>query len=272
MTGLGSDGQAVELSRGRLLTEERRRAILDIINRYGSALISELSKQFGVSAVTVRADINALCERDLIVRSHGGAIRRGEVVLDAPLEVKAGLHHDEKVRIGKAAASLVREGEIILLDSGTTTLEAARALSQRGVSRLTVVTHALNVAWELSAFPQISVIMIGGLLRRISGSFVGPQAQKMIADLHVDHFFLAVDGLEPEVGPSTPDVLEAELNAAMIRMAKQVTVLADSSKIGRRSLSTIAPMSSIHRIITDSGIRAEHRAVLESKGIEVMVV
>jgi DeoR family transcriptional regulator of aga operon len=266
----GGSSEIAEAGR-RLLTEERRRAILDIVNRNGSALISEMSRQFGVSAVTVRADINALCERDLIVRSHGGAIRKAEVVLDAPLDVKAGLHHDEKVRIGKAAASLVREGEIILLDSGTTTLEAARAVGQRSFTRLTVVTHALNVAWELSAFPHISLIMIGGLLRRISGSFVGPQSQKMIADLHVDHFFLAVDGIEPESGASTPDVLEAELNAAMIRIAKQVTVLADSSKIGRRSLSTIAPLSTIHRIITDSGVRPEQKALFESKGIEVIV-
>jgi DeoR family transcriptional regulator of aga operon len=258
--------------RHRLLTEERRRAILEAVNRQGSALISDLSRQFGVSAVTVRADINALCEKDLLVRSHGGAIRRGEVALDAPLDVKAGLHHEEKVRIGKAAAALVRDGETILLDSGTTTLEAARALSQRAFSRLTVVTHALNIALEISANQQIGLIMIGGVLRQISRSFVGPQAERMVADLHVDHLFLAVDGLEPEIGPSTPDILEAALNAAMIRNARQVTVLSDSSKIGRRSLSIIAPISSIHRIITDAGIRDDHRAIFASKGVDVIAV
>jgi DeoR family transcriptional regulator of aga operon len=262
----------IELAQPRLMTEERRRSILEIVNRQGSALISELSKQFGVSAVTIRADIKALCEKDLLVRSHGGAIRRAEVALDAPLEVKAGLHHREKVRIGNAAAALVKEGEIILLDSGTTTLETARALARRNLARLTVVTHALNIAWELASAKQISLIVIGGLLRQISHSMVGPQAQRMLADLHVDHFFLAVDGLEPEVGPSTPDILEAELNAAMIRQARQVTVLADSSKIGRRSLSTIAPITSISRLITDTGIRPEHRAIFEAKGVEVVAV
>jgi len=262
----------IEVTQPRLMTEERRRSILEIVNRQGSALISELSKQFGVSSVTIRTDIKALCEKDLLVRSHGGAIRRTEVALDAPLEVKAGLHHAEKVRIGNAAAALIKEGEIILLDSGTTTLEAARALARRNLSRLTVVTHALNIAWELAGARQISVIVIGGLLRQISHSMVGPQAQRMLADLHVDHFFLAVDGLEPEVGPSTPDILEAELNATMIRHARQVTVLADSSKIGRRSLSTIAPISSVSRIITDTGIRPEHRAIIEAKGVEVVAV
>jgi DeoR family transcriptional regulator of aga operon len=254
-----------------MLTEERRRAILEIVNRQGSAMISELSRQFGVSAVTVRADINALCARDMLVRSHGGAIRRAEVVLDSPLDVKAGLHHEEKVRIGRAAAGLVREGEIILLDSGTTTLEVARALTHRALPRLTVVTNALNIATELCGFSQVSLILIGGVLRQISRSFVGPPAQRMLADLHVDQLFLGVDGLEPDVGPSTPDVLEAELNAAMISIARQVNVVTDSSKIGRRSLSTIAPISSIHRIITDSGIRPEHRGILEARGIEVLV-
>lgn len=266
------DRVAVDKAQPRLLTEERRRSILAIVNGQGNALISELSKKFSVSSVTIRGDINSLCQKDLIVRSHGGAIRRAEVALDAPLDVKAGLRHDEKVRIGKAAASLVKDGEIILLDSGTTTLEAARALGQRSFSRLTVVTHSLNIAWELSGFPQISLIVVGGVLRQISGSFVGPQAQRMLADLHVDHFFLAVDGLEPEMGPSTPDILEAELNATMIRIARQVTVLTDSSKIGRRSLSMIAPVTSIHRIITDSGVRPEHRAIFKAQGIEVIAV
>src|SRR5689334_15489580 len=109
----------------RLLTEERRRAILALVDRQGSALISDLSKQFDVSAVTIRADINALCEKDLLIRSHGGAFRSSDVVLDSPIEVKASQHHEEKVRIGKLAAGLVNEGEIVLFDSGTTTMEVS---------------------------------------------------------------------------------------------------------------------------------------------------
>ncbi len=255
----------------RLLTEERRRAILEIVNQQGRVIISELSRRFCVSTVTVRGDVKALCDRELLVRSHGGAIRRNDVVADSPLDVKAGRHHDEKVRIGRAAAALLKEGQVILLDSGTTTLEIARAVAERKL-HITVVTNALHIATELAPAPQISLIMVGGILRQISRSFVGPQAQKMLADIHVDHLFLGVDGLEPELGPSTPDVLEAETNAAMVRSARQVTVVTDSSKIGRRSLSTIAPISSIHRIVTDSAIQPEHRALFEAKGIEVIAV
>ncbi len=256
----------------RLLTEERRRAILEMIERQGRVVISEVSRHFDISAVTARADINALAERDLLVRSHGGAIRKHDLAADAPLEVKESQHHDEKVGIGEAAAALVREGQTVLLDSGTTTLEVARAIRRRKLARVTVVTNSLTVAWELSPVTEINLIMVGGMHRHISRSFAGPQAQKLLADLRVDHLFLGVDGLEPEMGPSTPDILEAELNAAMIRSAKEVTVVADSSKIGRSSLSMIAPISSVNRVITDSGISALHKAVLEEKGVAVVVV
>jgi DeoR family transcriptional regulator of aga operon len=260
-----------ERERPRLLAEERRRAVLEIINRDGRITISQLTKRFGVSAVTARVDLAWLTKRGRVVRSHGGAARLSEPALDAPLEIKAPLHRAEKVRIGKAAAALIRSGQTILLDSGTTTLEVARALNQSDLE-LTVITHALNIAAELSHSPQITLMMIGGELRRISQSFVGPQAHHMLAKLHVDHFFLAVDGLDLEVGPSTPDVLEAELDAAMIRIAKQTTLVADSSKIGRRSLTVIAPISSVHRLITDSGVSGEQRAALEAQGVEVLVV
>jgi DeoR family transcriptional regulator of aga operon len=113
--------------------------------------------------------------------------------------------------------------------------------------------------------------MIGGLLRHISQSFVGPQAQTMLAELHVDRLFLGVDGLDPEAGAFTPDVLEAELNAAMIGVSKHTTVVADSSKIGRRSLALIAPIERIHQLVTDSSIRPKDRAALEGNGVEVIV-
>jgi DeoR family transcriptional regulator, aga operon transcriptional repressor len=262
----------MKVEQPRLLTEERRRAILSMVDRNGSALISDLSRQFGVSSVTIRADINSLCEKELLMRSHGGAFRRSDVVLDAPLEVKASLHHEEKVRIAQAAAALVKEGEIVLLDSGTTTLEVARAIAARNLPRLTVITNALDIAAELASHPRIDVIMIGGLLRHISRSFVGPQAEKMLAGLHVDHLFLGVDALEPDIGPSTPDVLEAEANAAMIRIARSVTVVTDASKIGRRSLCIIAAIGAVHRIITDRSIQSEHRDKLIGKGVEVVTV
>lgn len=268
---LSNTGKVATQQTPRLLTEERRRAILELVNREGRAMISDLSKRFGVSAVTVRGDVDSLCERDLLLRSHGGAIRSGRVVVDSPLSVKATRRHNEKVSIGKRAASLVEPRQTVLLDSGTTALEVARSLIQASPRGVTVVTNSMAVASELTTAPEINVIMIGGLLRHISQSFVGPQAQTMLAELHVDRLFLGVDGLDPEAGAFTPDILEAQLNAAMIGVSKYTTVVADSSKIGRRSLALIAPIERIQQLVTDSSIRPEDRAALEGNGVEVIL-
>jgi DeoR family transcriptional regulator, aga operon transcriptional repressor len=257
--------------RPRLLAEERRREILDTILREGRVTVAEVAARFGTSPVTARADLDSITGSGRAVRSHGGAVRPVSPAVDAPLDVKASQHRAEKFRIGSAAADLVRPGETILLDSGTTTLEVARALLRSG-RPVTVVTHALDVAAELSRSPHISLIMIGGVLRRISRSFVGPQALAMLAGLLVDHFFLGVDGLDPNAGLCTPDVLEAEINTHMIRVARQTTVVADSSKIGRTSLSVIAPIDAARRLITDTGIRPKDRSLIESRGLEVIAV
>jgi DeoR family transcriptional regulator of aga operon len=189
---------------------------------------------------------------------------------DYPLRLKETLHHVEKVRIGRAAAELVQSNETIILDSGTTTAEVARYLKSRKLQSITVITNALNVASELMDARGISVIMIGGLLRPVSGSFVGPQAETMLRELHADRFFLAVDGFDLEIGPSTPDVFEAQLNGLMMRISKEVNVVADFSKLGRRSVSRIGPLENIHRLITDSRAPAEFTEALRKAGIEVI--
>jgi len=167
---------------------------------------------------------------------------------------------------------LVRPGETIILDSGTTTVEVARHLKRMRMQSLTVITNALNIAVELADTPGITLIMIGGLLRPVSCSFVGPQAEAMMNEFHADRLFLAVDGFDFEHGPSTPDVLEAQLNSVMIRSAKEVNVVTDSSKLGRRSVSKIGPFDRIRRLITDNRATQEFTEALRKKGIEVIEV
>jgi DeoR/GlpR family transcriptional regulator of sugar metabolism len=137
---------------------------------------------------------------------------------------------------------------------------------------LTVITNALNIAVELADSPGISLIMIGGLLRPVSCSFVGPQAEAMMNEFHADRLFLAVDGFDLENGPSTPDVLEAQLNNVMIRSAREVNVVTDFSKLGRRSVSRIGPFERVRRLITDSHATSEFTEELRKKGIEVIGV
>ena len=258
--------------RARLLTEQRRRNLLDLVDQNGQVTVVDLIKRFSISAVTVRSDLDALASIGAIVRSHGGAVRRLEATQDFPLRTKETLHHIEKVRIGKAAAELVRAGETIILDSGSTTAEIARHLKKLKLPSLTVITNALNIAAELADHVGISLMMIGGLLRPISCSFVGPQAEAMMNDFHADRLFLAVDGFDLENGPSTPDVLEAQLNNVMIRSAKEVNVVADFSKLGRKSVSKIGPFDRIRRLITDKRAAPEFTEGLREKGIEVIEV
>jgi len=255
----------------RLLVEERRRRILELLDRQERATVEELVARFRVSAVTVRGDLDALADGGSLVRSHGGALKRLEQQ-DVPIAVKATLHHGEKVRIGHAAARLIRDDETIILDSGTTTAEIARQLKSLELKSLTVITNALNIAVELASLPHIRVIMIGGIVRQPSSSTVGPQAEQMLRGLYADRLFLGVDGLDPEFGLSTHDVLEAQLNALMIKVSREVTAVADSSKFFRRTLSLIAGLHEIQRIITDDKVDPQIVASLRGRSLEVVVV
>jgi len=246
--------------------------VLDLLEQDGRLTVGDLVERFGVSSVTVRTDLDALAVAGALVRSHGGAVRRLDPVQDYPISFKDTIHHAEKARIGRTAAQLIRPGQTVILDSGTTTLQVARHLKLQGSKGVTVVTNALNIAGELADVPDLTVIMIGGILRHLSNSFVGPQAERMLSQLHADHCLLGVDGLDPEFGPSTPDPLEAQLNGLMLGISTQVTVVADSSKIGKRSLSSIGGVSSIHRLITDDRIAHEAAQAFRDKGLEVITV
>jgi DeoR family transcriptional regulator of aga operon len=256
----------------RLLVEERRRKIAELVESQDRVRVEELVARFGVSAVTIRGDLDALAGTGVLVRSHGGALKRIRDAEDMPIDVKETLHHEEKVRIGRAAAQSIRGGETVILDSGTTTAEVARQIRLRRPDSLTVITNALNVAMVLANLPSVRVIMIGGILRQMSYSLVGPSAEQTLKGLHADRLFLGVDGLDPEIGLMTPDPLEAQLNATMIEVSRNVVVVADSSKFERRSLSVIAKLDRVHKVITDSRVAPAVVAALRARNVEVEVV
>ena len=259
-------------SRQQLLVEERRRIILEVLDQHERVTVQNLVKRFGVSAVTIRGDLDTLMEAGALVRSHGGALKPLDGPADIAINVKKILHHEEKVRIGAAAAQLIQNDETVILDSGTTTLEVARQIAVRKFKSLTMITNGLNIALELARQSQICIIMVGGILRHVSCSVVGPHAEQMLQGLNADRLFLGVDGLDLNIGLMTPDVLEAQLNAQLIRVAREVSVVADSSKFKRRSLSLIARLDTVHRIITDDKIDADIAAAIRSKGIELVIV
>jgi DeoR family transcriptional regulator of aga operon len=256
----------------RLLVEERRRKILDLVEKHARVTVNDLVKRFGVSAVTVRGDLDTLSRSGSVIRSHGGALKRVGALQDVPINVKETLHHGEKVRIGHAAAQMIRDHEIVILDSGTTTAEVARHIKFLKLKSLTVITNALNIAMELANLPHVRVIMIGGILRQMSYSLVGPHAEHALKGLSADRVFLGVDGLDLEIGLTTPDVLEAQLNAMMIEVAREVIVVADSSKFARRNLSVIAKLDCVHKVITDDGVAPAVLADLRARSIDVVIV
>ena len=225
----------------RLLAEQRRRKIIDLLEQKGQVTVRDLVEKFGVSAVTARGDLDALASNGSAVRSHGGAVRRLEASQDYPLRLKETLHRGEKIKIGRAAADLVHPNEVVILDSGTTTAEVARQLKARKLQAITVITNALNIASELMDAPGFSVIVIGGCLRPVSCSFVGPQAETMLKEFHADRLFLAVDGFDLEIGASTPDVFEAQLNGLMMQVSREVHIVADHVVLGTHGDQPVTP-------------------------------
>ena len=253
-----------------MLNEERRRAILELINREGRVLVNELATTFNTSQVTIRKDLEILHADGLLHRTHGGALPSREGALaDPTLREKEKLHRKEKLRIAEAAASMVSEGQVVILDSGTTTTAIARAL--RSFHNLTVVTNAVNIVSELSG-TDVEVIVTGGALRKNSFSLVGPIAEETLRRLSADILFLGVDGFDVSYGLSTPNLLEAKVNRIMVEVSKTTVAVCDSSKFGRRSLSHIVPPSAVHEVITDHGIPRNDLRLLRDAGIEVKLV
>jgi DeoR family transcriptional regulator of aga operon len=253
-----------------MLIEERRRAILEALRVDGRVLVGELAKRFRTSQVTIRKDLEILHSTGRIHRTHGGALPACEGALEDPtLREKEKLHRREKMQIAAAAAKMVEEGQVVILDSGTTTTAIARAL--RDHQNLTIVTNAVNIAAELAG-SSLEVILTGGTLRKNSFSLVGPIAEETLHRLNADILFLGVDGFDVHYGLSTPNLLEAKVNRAMMDVARIVVAVCDSSKFGRRSLSLIAPTSAVHRVITDRFAPKNDIDQLRKAGIEVTQV
>ncbi len=254
----------------RILAEERRRQIVDMLNQHGKVLVPNLAKKFSASQVTIRQDLEALHGQGLLHRTHGGALPvRSAALLDRALPEKEKIFRREKHRIAVAAARLVKERQSVVLDSGSTTTAVARAL--RNFRQLTIITNAVNIAAELAG-TSIQVILTGGILRENSFSLIGPLAEDALRRLSADVLFLGVDGFDVNFGLTTPNLLEAKVNRVMMQIARRRVVVCDSSKFGSRSLSLISAPSAIHQVITDRNISESDLRGLRDLGIEVSLV
>ncbi|MGB9513245.1 MAG: transcriptional repressor AgaR [Candidatus Acidiferrum sp.] len=253
-----------------MLSEERRRAILHMIEEDGRVVVRELARRFHTSLITIRKDLEFLHHQGQLERTHGGALPvRSGALMDNTLQEKESLHRHEKTRIAAAAVRMIGKDQVIILDSGTTTTAIARGC--RHLKNLTVITNAVNIGAELADSP-VEVILTGGALRKNSFSLVGPLAEESLRKLSADIFFLAVDGFDVHYGLTTPNLLEARVNRAMAESSRRTVVVCDSSKFGHRSLSLIIPTAAVHETITDKGISKRDLMTLREAQIEVTLV
>jgi DeoR/GlpR family transcriptional regulator of sugar metabolism len=254
---------------GNLLAETRRRRILDWLQEEGSARVKALSEAFEVSEPTIRQDLERLESEGYVVREHGGAF-----LATMPQQVQAlALHHlvnmDAKRAIGRVAAALVNDGETIILDAGSTTTEVARNLTKR--QDLHVITNALNIALILGANPSCTVHMSGGQFKAPTLSVSGEKSAEYFENIFAEKLFLATAGASLEAGLTFPALADLYVKRAMIKAARQIILVADSTKINRVSFSVLGPLTLVNSLITDVGIRDEDRRAIEALGISIII-
>ncbi len=249
-----------------MLTDERRSVILDQLRAHGRVLAADLTGELGVSSDTIRRDLRELDEAGLLRRVHGGALpRHGDA---APFHTRARRAPEAKASIARRAAACVADGQVIVLDAGTTTLEVARAL--RDDLRASVITTSPPIALALAEHPGLEVTVIGGTLRRKALVTVGAAAVEAMRMIRADVVFLGVCGLHPEIGVTTEDIEERHVKAAMIEGAAEVIALADHDKLGTAMSVVVAPLSAVTHLVTDAD--ADERALepYRALGIEIL--
>lgn len=249
------------------LAARRRQRLVALVEARGSARLEELSAALGVSQATIRRDLNAAGAAGRLRRVHGGAVAIDHRLDEPQFDVKAVAAAAEKDRIAAAAVRLLDPGDTVYLDSGSTVLAAARLL--HGWDRLTVVTNSLPVANELvGRGPRL--ILLGGELRATSQAIVGPLTRHLLEEIHVDRAFMGTFALSLEDGLTTTDASEAYTKRLVLTRAREVILLADSSKIGTRSFVGAGRLSEVDVVVTDAGIDERSARALARRGIRLV--
>lgn len=253
---------------------ERRSQIAQLVLEKGKVLVSDLVAQFDVTETSIRRDLTLLESSHRLKRIHGGAIPvPGSSRTDSFAE-KIELHIKVKERIGKAAAALIKPKDVVLIDSGTTTLQVIRhvPVPLRESGLITLVTNSMPIAQEVLTWPSPNLTILGGLYLPDYQATVGPQTLGQLRELTADKVFLGSDGLTLGSGPTTANILMAEVDRMMTEHARQVILAIDSSKIGRVGFVPIKPISGIHTLVTDGDAPGDLMQSIREMGVEVMLV
>jgi len=257
-----------------LTAHQRRLKIAQQMQEHGSVRVAELMRSFRVTDTSIRRDLEILQSQGRLRRIHGGAVATSRSEAFQSFQAKALIHSEEKARIGAAGAALVRAGESILLDSGTTVLEVGLHLpkSLNGPTPLTVVTNSLPVILELENWNSIHLNLLGGILLPEFQATIGPQTLANLRRVQVDKAFIGCDGLTLSHGLTTPHMLIAEVGRVMAEVAREVIAVADSTKLGRVGFTPIVPLNAVHTLVTDSGAPEELVNEIRAAGIQVLLV
>lgn len=253
---------------------ERRNKIVELVNSQGSVLVIDLSNSFGISEVTIRADLRLLEEKGLVTRFHGGAAKPGATMLDnenqeVVLEERYRLASDPKKRIAQAAASMIEEGMTVILDSGSTTMLIAEALTKR--TNITVITNSLPAAFALSENKDITLVVCGGTVRHKTHSMHGTIAERSLQGISADLMFVGADGIDTTNGITTFNE-GYSISSVMAAAAHKVIAVVDASKFNRRGFNQVLPMEKIDVVITDDSISDKDRAAFRKMEKELAVV
>lgn len=255
-------------------TFERRNRILDLVNKQGSVLVVDLSNAFGISEVTIRADLRLLEEKGLVSRFHGGAAKPVSNMVEnenpeVGLEERYTLASDPKKRIAQAAAATIEEGMTVILDSGSTTMLIAESLIK--MENITVITNNLPAAYVLSENTGITLVVVGGTVRHKTHSMHGTIAERSLQGIRADMMFVGADGIDTTNGITTFNE-GYSISSVMAAAAHKVIAVLDASKFNRRGFNQVLPMEQIDCVITDKGISEKDKTALSKMGKDVVIV
>jgi DeoR/GlpR family transcriptional regulator of sugar metabolism len=249
--------------------EERLDKIIALLEKENRLVTKDLPEKLNTTAVTIRKDLAILEQRGFLKRTHGGAMKTKKLFPGLALNEKEKINLEEKMRIAKKAAKFISEGDTIILDSGSTTSLIAKEIKH--LSGVTVITNAINIA-NVLLDSDIEVILIGGSLLKETSTLVGPLADDALRKISADKLFLGVDGIDFEVGLTTPNIYEANTSHVMMEISGEVILVVDSSKFGRRSLGVISKVNEVNRIITTKKLSENELEKFTDYDVEVFIV
>lgn len=249
-----------------MFADERKNRILALLEESLSLSVVDLAVGLGVSETTVRRDLHDLEVHGRLKRTHGGAVALEVATFEPSLQDKVVLYPEEKINIARIAIERIYPGDAILLDAGATTLEIAKRLPD---VEMTVVTNSLSIAHVLSSYRKLNLFVLGGELGRTTGALVGPMAVQMLRQLNVDKVFLGATAIDLERGITTHNPMEAATKRAMIRAAKEVLLVADSSKLGQISLVKFCEIADVHTFVTNNPLPTAYAEMFAHFGVQV---